>query len=329
MKIGLVDVDSHNFPNIPLMKLSAYHKKKGDNVEFAKAGTVYDRLYMSKIFTESQEPQGMKAEEIIRGGSGYDLRNKLPEEIEHTYPDYGIYPELTKDTACGMLTRGCPRKDHGFCITPEKDGCISRKSADLKEFWNGQSNIILLDQNLLACKDRSDLLGQLREAGARVDFQGGTDIRFLNGSLIEELRGIKVKDFHFAWDNPKEDLKEKFRTFKESGIKNPDRTSVYVLTNYWSSIEEDLYRVYTLREMGFVPYVMIYDKQKFVNQYGKWRKGIEQKYTREQMIHFKTCQHMQRWSSSRSVIKICPDFRNYEPYRKWKRSGFPVPGWGT
>ena len=271
----------------------------------------------------------MKAEEIIRGGSGYDLRNKLPEEIEHTYPDYGLYPELTKDTAYGMLTRGCPRKDHGFCITPEKDGCISRKNADLKEFWNGQSNVILLDQNLLACKDRSDLLGQLREAGARVDFQGGTDIRFLNGSLIEELRGIKVKDFHFAWDNPKEDLKEKFRMFKESGIKNPDRTSVYVLTNYWSSIEEDLYRVYTLREMGFVPYVMIYDKQKFVNQYGKWRKGIEQKYTREQMIHFKTCQHMQRWSSSRSVIKICPDFRNYEPYRKWKHSGFPVPGWGT
>lgn len=144
--------------------------------------------------------------------------------------------------------------------------------------------------------------------------------------MIEELRGIKVKDFHFAWDNPKEDLKEKFRLFKESKIKSADRIGVYVLTNYWSSIEEDLYRVYTLREMGFLPYVMIYDKQKFVNQYGKWRAGVERTYTREQMIHFKTCQHMQRWSSSRSVIKICPDFNDYEPYAKWKRLGCPVPG---
>lgn len=81
MKIGLVDVDSHNFPNIPLMKLSAYHKRNGDNVEFAKTGIRYDRLYMSKIFTESREPGGMEAEEVIRGGSGYNLRNRLPEEM--------------------------------------------------------------------------------------------------------------------------------------------------------------------------------------------------------------------------------------------------------
>ena len=105
MKIGLVDVDSHNFPNIPLMKLSAYHKRNGDNVEFAKTGIKYDRLYMSKIFTESREPEGMEAEEVIRGGSGYNLRNRLPEEVEHIYPDYSLYPELTKETAYGMLTR--------------------------------------------------------------------------------------------------------------------------------------------------------------------------------------------------------------------------------
>ncbi len=34
MKIGLIDVDSHNFPNLALMKLSAWHKKRGDNSDF-------------------------------------------------------------------------------------------------------------------------------------------------------------------------------------------------------------------------------------------------------------------------------------------------------
>lgn len=105
-EIGLVDVDSHNFPNIPLMKISAWHKERGDNVEFAATGKVYDKVYMSKVFTESKEPDGIVAASIVRGGSGYDLENELPEDIEHIYPDYSLYPELTNDKAFGMLTRG-------------------------------------------------------------------------------------------------------------------------------------------------------------------------------------------------------------------------------
>lgn len=89
---------------------------------------------MSKIFTETKEPEPPKAGIIFRGGSGYDLENTLPDQIEHIYPDYSLYPQFTKDTAYGFLTRGCPRKNHRFCITPKKDGCISRKAADLAEF---------------------------------------------------------------------------------------------------------------------------------------------------------------------------------------------------
>lgn len=325
MEIGLIDVDSHNFPNIPLMKISAWHKRNGDNVEFAIAGKRYDKVYMSKIFTETKEPEGIVAETIVRGGSGYDLKNALPDEIEHIYPDYSLYPELTADKAFGMLTRGCPRCNHRFCITPQKDGVVSHKVADLSEFWNGQKKIVLLDQNILACKDRMELLRQLEESKAEVEFNGGVDIRFVTDEIIEVLKRIKVKDYHFAWDDPRENLEQQFQKVKESGLKNPDRCRVYVLTNFWSTIEEDLYRIYKLRRMGFVPFVMIYDKQKFVDKYGRWLPDVGERYTREQMIHFKTCQHMQRWSGTKGIIKLCPNFEDYEPLKKWKEGGCKVP----
>ena len=259
------------------------------------------------------------------GGSGYDLENRLPEEIEHCYPDYSLYPKLTKDTAYGFLTRGCPRKNHTFCITPRKDGHISRKVADLSEFWDGQKNIVLLDQNLLACKERMELLYQLSESKARVDFNGGMDVRFLNGDVIEALRKIRVKEYHFAWDDPREKLQEKFRLFKRSGLKSQGHCRVYVLTNYWSSIEEDLFRIATLRELGFFPFVMIYDKQRFVYSRGRWLPHVAEQFTERELRHFKICQHMQRWCGQIQIFNSCPRLEDYEPYKKWVERGMPIP----
>lgn len=324
MKIGLVDVDSHNFPNLCLMKLSSYHKKQGDDVEFWKVDSFYDRVYVSKIFTESQLPKIDNAKDVIIGGSGVDLTNKLPYIVEHETPDYTLYPQY--DFAVGMLTRGCPRKNHGFCITPKKDGCISKKVCDLSEFWTGQEKIILLDQNLLACKDREELLDQLIASKAEISFNGGLDVRFMNDQIITKMKKVKVRDHHFAWDDPKEDLRPYFKQIVEANLKQPDRISVYVLTNYWSTIEEDLYRVYELRKLGLMPFVMIFDKQKFVDSRGRWLKDVHTRYTKEQLIHFKTVQHLQRYCGSRSLIKIIPDFEDYEPYAKWKAKGCPVPG---
>ena len=323
MKIGLIDVDSHNSPNLALMKLSGYHKAHGDHVELADINREYDRIYVSKIFTESREPELPKSKEIKRGGSGYDLVNKLDDRIEHCMPDYSLYPEYK--FALGMLTRGCPRVNHGFCITPKKDGCISQKVADLSEFWQGQKDIVLLDQNILACKDRLELLQQLIDSGATVEFNGGMDARYMTPEIIEMVRKIKVKDYHFAWDDPREDLLQRFTDIKNSAIKNPNQIGVYVLTNYWSSITADLYRVYCLRNMGFMPFIMIYNKQKFVDSRGRWLPGVYLKYATSQLQHFKTCQHMQRWAGNRKIIKSCPDFNNYEPYRKWVEKGKPVP----
>ena len=326
MRVGLWN-DSTHFPNLCSMKISAFCKATGDQTELYDENHTYDLIFASKVFTESKEPNFGNTP-VIRGGSGYDLHNKLPDHIEHIYPDYSLYPDFK--AALGVLTRGCPRVNHakshgGFCITPDKDGCMPRKVADLSEFWNGQKEIYLLDQNLLAVSERKELLQQLIDSRAMVIFDGGMDVRYMTDEIIEMFRQIRVKDYHFAWDDPNENLEPKFKRVMDSGLLKKDRCGVYCLTNFWSTTEQDLHRIYTLRSYGYVPYVMIYDKQRFVTDNGRWKHGVEDIFTVEQLRQFKTCQHMQRWCNNRQLIKSCPDFNDYEPYTKWVREGQPVP----
>lgn len=273
-KIGLW-TDSHNFSSLPLMKLSAYHKAIGDEVEMYMPINQYDLVYASKAFSFTDDIDTnsvIQADEVKKGGTGYCINVKngrevfdnsknssLPREIEHIYPDYALYPQYKY--AVGFLTRGCPR-NCGFCVVGEKEGLCSKQDADLNEFWRGQKEIKLLDPNILACENNESLLKQLAESKARVDFTQGIDIRLTNPDNIELLNKIKVTMLHFAWDNPKQDLTKYFRRFSEhTKIKSDRNKVVYVLTNYNSTLEEDLYRIYKLRELGYSPYVMIYQKE--------------------------------------------------------------------
>ena len=264
MKIGLIDVDGHHFPNLCLMKIAAYHKARGDTVKWWNGFEHYDVVYKSRVFTDEytqDENTAINADKIIEGGTGYGLENKLPYEIEHCYPDYSLYPKLTKDTAYGFLTRGCPR-NCPFCIVSQKEGKQSVKVADLSEFWKGQKFVKLLDPNLLACKEHMELLQQLIDSKAYVDFTQGLDARCINQKNAELLSKVKTKMIHFAFDDIKQEkgIVKGLKLYKEISNIPENKTGVYILTHYNTTHQQDLYRVKVVQELGYRPYIMIYNK---------------------------------------------------------------------
>ena len=279
--------DCHNFPSLPLMKLSAYHKALGDKVEHYIPLNHYDLVYASKVFSSTHDIDDtciVQADEVRRGGTGYCISVRdgkevfdksmdisLPKEIEHIYPDYDLYPNYKY--AVGFLTRGCPRGCE-FCVVGIKEGRCSHQVADLSEFWRGQRDIQLLDPNILACREHEKLLVQLAESGARIEFNQGIDIRLTNPDNIKLLNQVRTSIIHFAWDNPREDLTEYFKQFAElTTIKSDRNKAAYVLTNFNSTLDEDLYRIYTLRDLGYSPYVMIYQREtapKIIRQLQRW-----------------------------------------------------------
>lgn len=164
MKIGLIDVDGHNFPNLALMRISAFHKSVGDSVEWWQGEfEYYDIVYKSKIFSDEYSPDvpdPLNCGKVIKGGTGYSIRNSdgkelfdrekhsnLPDCVERMFPDYSIYPQF--DFAVSMTSRGCPR-GCSFCHVAAKEGRCSIKVADVKDFWCGQKEIKVLDPNITA-----------------------------------------------------------------------------------------------------------------------------------------------------------------------------------
>jgi len=305
MRVGLIDVDGHNFPNLPLMKISAFHKREGDSVEWYR-GILSDhmhRVYMSKVFSFTPDYEwAIDADEIVKGGSGYAIAledgkevyhkerdNDLPDEVEHIYPDYSIYG--IEDEAYGFTTRGCPR-GCSFCHVAAKEGKCSRKVANVDEFWKGQKNIILNDPNILACPEHKDLLVQLADTKATVEFNQGLDIRLINNDNLELLQRVKLNHIHFAFDRwqDKDIVEPRLRAFKEATgyDRSRGKVMVYILVNYDTTIEQDIYRIQLCRELNFAPYPMIYDKEHCDPIYRK----------------------LQRWCNN-FIFWRCPTFEEY------------------
>ena len=303
MKIGLIDVDGHNFPNLALMRISAYHKYKGHEVEWWCGDLVhYDIVYMSKIFSDAYSPdipEPINADRVIKGGTGYCIHfengkevfdksknHSLPPEIERMFPDYSLYPQY--DFAVSMTSRGCPR-GCSFCHVVAKEGRCAVKVANVSDFWNGQKEIRILDPNITACKEKRDLMRQYKETGAVLDFTQGLDIRLLNDDDLADINEMRLRTLHFAWDNPKDDLEQKFRNFAKGFRRKSNIGMVYCLTNFNSTMEENLYRIYILRDMGYDPYVMVYDKPHAP----------------------KEIKMLQRWCNNKIIFKSCKRFEDY------------------
>lgn len=191
MNIGLIDVDGKRHPNLALMKIAAFHKAQGDKVEWADAlfGN-YDRVYKSKVFTFTPDDTRVFNCEVVRGGTGYGIYDPLPEEIDRLQPDYSIYPDIDSKTAYGFLTRGCPNKCK-WCIVPRKEGAI-RPYMDVDDIAiDGRTNLILMDNNILASPYGIEQIRKIIERGYRVDFNQALDARLVTDEVAQLLAQVK------------------------------------------------------------------------------------------------------------------------------------------
>lgn len=255
MKIGLIDVDGHNFPNVALMKIASWHRLKGDTVEMAvPMFNHYDRIYASKVFTFTPDFNELEysADEFVRGGTGYDVKSRLPEEIDrHTGLAYDLYPQYPFSVQ--FYSRGCIRHCP-FCLVHDKEGGIH--SVEPMQ-WNPKAQWIeVLDNNFFANPEWRRAVEDLNRQKLPVKFHG-VDIRIMDEEQAEALNSIRRKGYiHIAWDMPKIDLTRQL----EAMVKHikPYKIACYVLVGFNSTKEQDLHRLRTLKRLGILPFVQSY-----------------------------------------------------------------------
>lgn len=253
MRIGLHDSDGTGFPNLALMKLAAWHRARGDSVEWWVPMLEYDRVYSSKVFTFTPENPYLP-ENTVRGGTGYGIMDELPEEIDAMFPDYSIYPKCKH--AIGFLTRGCIRKCP-WCVVPKKEGAI-RPYRTWREVKRPDSrDIVFMDNNVLACEwgleQISDMIGQ----DVRVDFNQGLDARLIDdevAGMLTRLKWIRFIRMSADTDAMLDVVLRAIDRLGKCGVK-PYRVFVYVLAQDVESAER---RCIALREAGAEPFCQPY-----------------------------------------------------------------------
>ena len=262
-KVVLIQIDGKE-PNLALMKLAKFHENKKDDVMFVDLSTLKgDIFYGSKIFM---------------GGSGYNLKAKLPKGIEELVPDYD---KFGLDYSVGFTSRGCFR-NCDFCIVRKKEGFIH----DVKTNWITKQKVKPYDNNFLACPTWKEKLQYFIDTKAKVCFNQGLDLRLVDEEKAEMLAKLnyrddsfKTKRLYFAWDNIK-DEEAVFKGVKyilEAGIK-PTHLMLYMIVNNGEKMTDNLYKIAKMKELGIKPYVMVKNKLTADPIYKKLQRWVNRRY---------------------------------------------------
>lgn len=286
--IALHDADKTGFPNLALMKLSAWHKAQGNRVEkfspLFKAQ--YDHVYSSKVFTFSPEDEYLPSS-ADKNGIGRGDMGSLPDEIEHTCPDYSLYGSTH---AQGFVTRGCPNKC-AWCVVPRKEGAI-RDHADVEEFLGGMKEVVLMDNNILASEHGILQMEKISRMGLKLDCNQGLDARRVDAAIANVLGGIRWTRLRFACDQKSQmEAVERAVKLYRAAAQKKGNIFCYVLVK---DVEDALERVEFLRRLGVDPFAQPY--RDFIN-------NVEP--TQEQ-------RSFARWVNHKAIFKTVP----WEKYRR-------------
>lgn len=301
MNIGLIDVDGHNFPNLALGKIAAYHRSIGDSVEWANPlfGN-YDRVYKSKVFTFTPDCMDIYNCEVVKGGTDYDYTTKLPDYIDRLQLDYSIYPNIDSKTAYGFLTRGCPNKC-SFCVVPRKEGMI-RPYMDIEEITQGgrRNKVHLMDNNSLACDYGIEQLKKIVDKGYRVDYNQAIDSRLITPEVAQLLAKVHwLEPIKFGCDSAKQiGTCERAMALIDSYCETP--RSYMLFTIIMGDINE------------------CYDRISHFRQYPRVRVHAQpmREFDNPRQIIPQWQRDMARWADRKELYTTC-DFKDFQP-----RKGF-------
>lgn len=300
MRIGLLPVDSQ-YPNLALMKLSTWHKAQGDTVEWYNPLCCYDKVYMAKVFNFTPDyGYYVHADEVERGGTGYDLKKTLPRQIDCIQPDYSIYPQIDSRTAYGFLTRGCPNRCR-WCIVPKKEGRL-KPYMDVDEIAvDGRDNLILMDNNILASDYGLSQIEKIVRRKLRVDFNQGLDARLVTDDVARLLARVKwIKRIRFGCDTPGQiaDCERATTLIDRYGYKGEYFFYCILLDDF----RESFNRVNHWRAKGrrFLPHAQPYRDPNTPHQVvPQWQKDLA------------------GWADKKWIFRTC-EFRDFEPRKGFK-----------